>query len=56
MKTSWWRLTIDDYPNFEPNETDLEHIANWIKEGYYQGQLIQEEDNEEGEYGKRKKT
>ena len=49
MKTSWWRLTIDDYPNFKHNEADLEHIAKCIKEGYHQGELIQEEDNEEGE-------
>jgi hypothetical protein len=47
MKTSWWRLTIDDYPNFKPNEADLEHIAKCIKEGYYQGELIQEEENTE---------
>ena len=49
MKKSWWRLTIDDYPNFKPNETDLEHIAKCIKEGLNQGELIQEESEEEDE-------
>ena len=49
MKRSWWKLTIDDNPNLEPNEADLEHIAKCIKEGYHQGELIQEEDNEERE-------
>ena len=44
MKRSWWSLKIDDYPNFEPNDADLEHIAKCIKEGYHQGELIQEDD------------
>jgi len=42
IKTSWWKLTIRDYPNFDPNEADLEHIAKLIIEGYDQGELIQE--------------
>ena len=32
MKTSWWKLTIDDYPNYKPNDADLEHIAELIKQ------------------------
>ena len=44
MKTGWWSLTIQDYPNYEPNDIDLEHIAEMIKQGYHQGELIQEED------------
>tara|TARA_R100000234_G_C4904950_1_gene137312 strand:+ start:458 stop:616 length:159 start_codon:yes stop_codon:yes gene_type:complete len=47
VKTSWWSLTIQDYPNFKPNETDLEHIAKLIKEGCNQGQLVQEIEEEE---------
>ena len=46
MKISWWRLTIEDYPNYKPNDIDLEHIAEKIKEGYDQGQLIQEDAEE----------
>jgi hypothetical protein len=42
-KTSWWSLKIYDYPNYKPNETDLEHIAKCIIEGYDNGELIQEE-------------
>ncbi len=42
-KRSWWSLTINDYPNFKPNDADLEHIAEMIKKGYDQGQLIQEQ-------------
>ena len=30
------RLTIDDYPNYKPNDADLEHIAELIKQGYNQ--------------------
>ena len=46
IKTSWWKLTICDYPNFDPNEADLEHIAKLIIEGYDQGELIQEVEDE----------
>ena len=44
MNKSWWSLKIDDYPNYKPNDEDLEHIAEKIKEGYHQGELIQEEE------------
>ena len=47
MKTSWWRLTIDDYPNFKPNDADLEHIAEQVKQGIHQGELVQEEGPED---------
>ena len=44
MKSSWWKLTIEDYPNYKPSDVDLEHIAEMIKQGYDNGQLIQEKD------------
>ena len=47
MKTSWWKLTIDDYPNYTPNDADLEHLADLIKQGYHRGELIQEDEREE---------
>ena len=47
MKTSWWRLTIEDYPNYKPNDIDLEHIAECIKQGYDNGELIQEDEDDE---------
>ena len=43
-KRSWWKLIITDYPSYDPNDADLEHIAEKIKEGYHQGELIQEEE------------
>ena len=46
-KRSWWKLTIDDYPNYKPNDVDLEHIAELIKQGYDQGELIQETEDDE---------
>jgi len=46
MKRGWWSLKIHDYPSFKPNDADLEHIAEAIKQGYDQGELIQEEDKE----------
>ena len=48
-KTSWWYLKIDDYPNYKPNDADLEHIAECIKQGYDNGELIQEAEDEDQE-------
>ena len=45
-KTSWWTLTIEDYPNYKLNDIDLEHIAERIKQGYDNGQLTQESEEE----------
>ena len=45
-KRSWWSLKIHDSPSYKPNDIDLEHIAELVKKGYYQGELIQEENNE----------
>jgi len=44
MKRSWWSLKIEDYPSYKPNDADLEHIADQIKQGMHQGELIQEDD------------
>ena len=44
MKSSWWSLTIENYPDYKPNDIDLEHIAEMIKQGFDNGQLVQEED------------
>jgi len=44
MKTSWWSLTIENYPDYELNDADLVHIAECIKQGFDNGQLVQEED------------
>ena len=46
MKKSWWSLKIHDYPNYDPNDTDLEHSGEMMKQGCHQGELIQEEDKE----------
>ena len=43
-KRSWWSLKIHDYPNYDPNDADLEHIAEQIRQGNHQGELIQEEE------------
>ena len=47
MKTSWWSLKIHDYPNYQPKDIDLENIAEMIKQGYDNGQLVQEEESDE---------
>ena len=38
-KRGWWKI---DY-TIEPNEIDLEHIAEEIKKGNDQGEILQEE-------------
>ena len=45
-KRSWWSLKIHDYPNYDPNDSDLEHIAECIRQGYDQGELIQDEEKQ----------
>ena len=37
MKRSWWSLKIHDYTNYEPNDADIEHIAEQIRQGMHQG-------------------
>ncbi len=49
MKSSWWYLQINNYPNYKPNDVDLEHIAQCIKDGYNNGELHQEETEEKNE-------
>lgn len=45
MKTGWWHITY----TIEPNEIDLEHIAKLIKEGFTQGEMLQEDEDEDKE-------
>ena len=42
MKRGWWKITY----TIEPNEVDLEHIAGLIKQGYIEGEMIQEDEEE----------
>ena len=39
-KRGWWKI---DY-TIEPNDIDLEHIAEEVKKGNEQGEIIQEDD------------
>ncbi len=46
----WWTLKIDIWDDdaedryIEPNEADLEHIAEVIKQGYISGEIIHDEE------------
>ena len=46
MTRGWWSIQYEavDEEFVEPNEADLEHIAECIKEGYTNGEILQEED------------
>jgi len=48
VATGWWTLTTT---GVEPNEIDLENIAEMIKQGYTNGQLVHD-DEEEGNNGR----
>lgn len=39
MSDGWWKLET----TIKPNDADLEHIAELIKEGYTSGEIIQVE-------------
>lgn len=46
-KTGWWKLETTG--DFDLDDTDRDHIANLVRQGYIQGQLIhEEEDNPTG--------
>ena len=47
MKRGWWKITY----NIEPNETDLEHIAGLIKQGFIEGEMVQEDEEENSTSG-----
>jgi hypothetical protein len=47
-KSSWWSLKIEDYPNYKPNDVDLEHIAECInKEDQERSRKYMEEKKDE---------
>jgi len=45
MPNGWWKLVItntESEDEIELNDGDKQHIAEMIKEGYMEGQIIQE--------------
>jgi len=38
----WWKITY----TIEPNEGDLEHITGLIKQGYIEGEMVHEEEED----------
>jgi len=49
MIRGWWKIEINgidkDLSLADLNECDLEHIADLIKEGFREGEIIHEESN-----------
>lgn len=39
--SSWWKIEFTD--GVEPNDSDLYHIAELIKDGYTEGEIVQDE-------------
>jgi len=46
MNKGWWKLDASMFDDSELNDNDREHIAHRIKEGYTEGELIHEEDDD----------
>ena len=47
MRTGWWKFTwtsTSENKITELNDHDLEHIAEYIKDGYIEGEILQEEE------------
>lgn len=42
-KNGWWTLEC----TIEPNDSDLEHIAEAIRDGFTEGEIIQDEEDDE---------
>ena len=36
--SGWWKITF----TVEPSESDLEHIAKLVKEGFTEGEIVQD--------------
>lgn len=46
----WWKLTVenvDNDENLELSNADLEHIAEQVKEGFTEGEIVADNDEEE---------
>lgn len=41
--SGWWKIEF----TVKPNETDLEHIAKLIKEGFTEGEILHDDEDEE---------
>lgn len=42
METGWWKIEY----TIEPDEYDLDHIAELIRQGFTSGEIVQEEDED----------
>lgn len=42
-ESGWWTLNT----TVEPDQNDLDHIATLIKDGYTNGEIVQDESEEE---------
>lgn len=52
MKRGWWKLTwvsTSEPEITELNDADLEHIGQLVKEGYTEGEIIQDDDEYVGD-------
>lgn len=45
----WWRLTLEGNEYSELSDIDREHISECIMNGYVQGQIIKDDEDDENE-------
>lgn len=51
-KRGWWKLTVtnvDDDEQIELSDADNEHIQDLIAQGYTEGEIVKDEEVEDGE-------
>lgn len=47
MERGWWHLKIEGFEHDQLSESTLEHIAECIKQGYTQGEVLEETNDDE---------
>lgn len=45
VEKGWWKLTITGVDHM--NETDRHYIAEWIRQGFNEGEIIHEKEENE---------
>ena len=45
-ESGWWKLDLGDLRRDDLSDADREHIAKMIKEGYTQGEIVKDDEQE----------
>lgn len=42
IKRGWWRLDLGDLNSIDLSDVDREHISQQIKEGFIEGEIVED--------------